>query len=143
MKQDIEKQDLQPVFLSNATTSTKSSAVPDHVDAASGDASGNKDDGKVNCKDKNARQKSLNEIFNSEFKLKLKFNEAECCLIEQNAQLKQVLTYLRKPLIKGVGFDESAKSTDESQNSNRCTKFNFNISNYSDDEDDFDTVKDI
>ncbi|GBM85578.1 hypothetical protein AVEN_207738-1 [Araneus ventricosus] len=41
---------------------------------------------KVNCEDKNTRQKSLNENFNTEFRIKLKFSEAECSLIELNAQ---------------------------------------------------------
>ncbi|GBM38318.1 Retrovirus-related Pol polyprotein from transposon TNT 1-94 [Araneus ventricosus] len=117
MKQDLEK--TETVFLSSASTSRKSSAVPGGADAVPGDASGNKwyqkEDGKVfvkqnkttkrsvkkigpcflckkyghlkvNCKDKNTRQKSLNENFNTEFRIKLKFSEAECSLIELNAQ---------------------------------------------------------
>ncbi|GFQ85891.1 probable cytochrome P450 312a1 [Trichonephila clavata] len=42
MKQDLKRQDLRNVFLGNASTSKKSSAVSDHVDAASGYVSGNK-----------------------------------------------------------------------------------------------------
>ncbi|GFQ88128.1 hypothetical protein TNCT_633771 [Trichonephila clavata] len=42
MKQDLKRQDLQTVFLGNASTPTISSAAPDRVDAASGDVSGNK-----------------------------------------------------------------------------------------------------
>ncbi|GBM43842.1 Retrovirus-related Pol polyprotein from transposon TNT 1-94 [Araneus ventricosus] len=41
-----------------------------------------------------------------------------------------------------VRFDENTKGVDASQNSNQYTKFNFTISNYSDDEGDFDTVMD-
>ncbi|GBN11306.1 hypothetical protein AVEN_78551-1 [Araneus ventricosus] len=41
-----------------------------------------------------------------------------------------------------VRFDEITKGIDASQTSNQYTKFNFTISNYSDDEDDFDTVID-
>ncbi|GBM73587.1 hypothetical protein AVEN_140220-1 [Araneus ventricosus] len=37
-------------------------------------------------------------------------------------------------------FDENTKGIDASQNSNQYTKFNFTISNYSDDGNDFDTV---
>ncbi|GBM31132.1 hypothetical protein AVEN_58927-1 [Araneus ventricosus] len=39
-------------------------------------------------------------------------------------------------------FDENTKGIDARQNSNQSNKFNFIISNYSDDEDDFDTVID-
>ncbi|GFR33428.1 uncharacterized protein TNCT_163591 [Trichonephila clavata] len=57
------KQDLQTVFLSNTETSTKSHAVPDRVDAASGDESGNKwyqkDHGKVFVKHKYVTQIGL------------------------------------------------------------------------------------
>ncbi|GBM28889.1 Retrovirus-related Pol polyprotein from transposon TNT 1-94 [Araneus ventricosus] len=41
-----------------------------------------------------------------------------------------------------VWFDENTKGVDASQNSNQYIKFNFTISNYSDDEGDFDTVMD-
>ncbi|GBN59080.1 Retrovirus-related Pol polyprotein from transposon TNT 1-94 [Araneus ventricosus] len=41
-----------------------------------------------------------------------------------------------------VRFDENTKGVDASQNSNQYAKFNFTISNYSDDEGDFDTVMD-
>ncbi|GBN46901.1 hypothetical protein AVEN_186831-1 [Araneus ventricosus] len=41
-----------------------------------------------------------------------------------------------------VRFDENTKAVHASQNSNQYTKFNFTISNYSDDEGDFDTVMD-
>ncbi|GBM31150.1 hypothetical protein AVEN_58941-1 [Araneus ventricosus] len=41
-----------------------------------------------------------------------------------------------------VRFDENTKGVDASQNCNQYTKFNFTISNYSDDEGDFDTVMD-
>ncbi|GBM86554.1 Retrovirus-related Pol polyprotein from transposon TNT 1-94 [Araneus ventricosus] len=117
MKQDLEK--TETVFLSSASASRKSSAVPGGADAVPEDASCNKwyqkEDGKVfvkrnkitkrsvkkigpcflckkcghlkvNCKDKNTRQKSLNENFNTEFRIKLQFSEAECSLIELNSQ---------------------------------------------------------
>ncbi|GBM43843.1 hypothetical protein AVEN_166238-1 [Araneus ventricosus] len=117
MKQDLEK--TETVFLSSASTSRTSSAVPGGADAVPRDASGNKwyqkEDGKVfvkqnkttkrsvkkigpcllckkyghlkvNCKDKNTRQKSLNENFSTEFRIKLKFSEAECSLTELNSQ---------------------------------------------------------
>ncbi|GBO24667.1 hypothetical protein AVEN_264110-1, partial [Araneus ventricosus] len=41
-----------------------------------------------------------------------------------------------------VRLNENTKGIDTNQNSNGYPKFNFNISNYSDDEDDFDTVID-
>ncbi|GBO39993.1 Retrovirus-related Pol polyprotein from transposon TNT 1-94 [Araneus ventricosus] len=41
-----------------------------------------------------------------------------------------------------VRFHENTKGVDASENSNQYTKFNFTISNYSDDEGDFDTVMD-
>ncbi|GBM87559.1 hypothetical protein AVEN_107208-1 [Araneus ventricosus] len=41
-----------------------------------------------------------------------------------------------------IRFNEDTKEVDARQNSNQYTKFNFTISNYSDDEDDFDTVMD-
>ncbi|GBM50230.1 hypothetical protein AVEN_134796-1 [Araneus ventricosus] len=142
MKQDLEK--TETVFLSSASTSRKSSAVPGGADTVPGDASGNKwyqkEDGKVfvkqykttkryvkkigpcflckkydhlkvNCKDKNTRQKSLNENFNTEFRIKLKFNEAECSLIELNAQSETSCNLSEEISDKGVWVIDTAATT--------------------------------
>ncbi|GBL74326.1 Retrovirus-related Pol polyprotein from transposon TNT 1-94 [Araneus ventricosus] len=142
MKQDLEK--TETVFLSSASTSRKSSAVPGGADTVPGDARGNKwyqkEDGKVfvkqnkttkryvkkigpcilckkygylkvNCKDKNTRHKSLNENFNTEFRIKLKFSEAECSLIELNAQSETSCNLSEEISAKGVWVIDTAATT--------------------------------
>ncbi|GBM31133.1 hypothetical protein AVEN_58928-1 [Araneus ventricosus] len=112
-KQDLEK--TETVFLSSASTSRKSSAVPGGADAVPGDTSSNKwyqkEDGKVNCKDKNTRQKSLNENFNTEFRIKLKFSEAECSLMELNAQSETSCNLSEEISDKGVWVIDTAATT--------------------------------
>ncbi|GBM31152.1 hypothetical protein AVEN_58943-1 [Araneus ventricosus] len=66
---------------------------------------------KINCKDKNTRQKFLNENFNTEFRIKLKFSEAECSLIELNAQSETSCNLSEEISDKGVWVTDTAATT--------------------------------
>ncbi|GBM42682.1 Retrovirus-related Pol polyprotein from transposon RE1 [Araneus ventricosus] len=66
---------------------------------------------KVNCKDKKIRQKSLNENFNTELRIKLKLSEAECSLIELNAQSETSCNLSEAISDKGVWVIDTAATT--------------------------------
>ncbi|GBN85900.1 hypothetical protein AVEN_46828-1 [Araneus ventricosus] len=132
MKQDLEK--TETVFLSSASASRKSIAVQGGAYAVPGDASGNKsyqkEDGYVGV------PKQIRKEVDMRAKLGI--------MMGYEMHTKGFWIWLRdeNKLIEiiNVRFDENTEGIHGSQNSNRYTKFNFTIADYSDDEDDFDTV---
>ncbi|GFX26450.1 retrovirus-related Pol polyprotein from transposon TNT 1-94 [Trichonephila clavipes] len=89
---------------------------------------------KVNCKEKKSLQKSpstVNETFNTEFNINLRFCEAECSLLELDKQLVTSCILFEENSDKGVWTKV---------NSN--LGYNLNLPDYYDDEDDSDRAKD-
>ncbi|GFV01951.1 retrovirus-related Pol polyprotein from transposon TNT 1-94 [Trichonephila clavipes] len=69
---------------------------------------------KVNCKEKKSLQKSpstVNETFNTEFNINLRFCEAECSLIELNKQLVTSCNLFEEKSDKGVWVIDTAATS--------------------------------
>ncbi|GFX15111.1 retrovirus-related Pol polyprotein from transposon TNT 1-94 [Trichonephila clavipes] len=124
------KQDLQTVFLNNASNYKKSSAVSDHVDADSGDVSGNKwyqkDDGKASYEYANVvcyRQQRfpVEEIGTIRFIVKTKdsFKEITLSDVLYNPKLKRNLMSGSRLEKKGAHFVSSKE-----QHGINCEKTN-------------------
>ncbi|GFW10104.1 retrovirus-related Pol polyprotein from transposon RE1 [Trichonephila clavipes] len=126
MKQDLEK--AENAYLSSFT-SKKSKTLPGATAAAHGDPNGKNDYQrevvrvmyvistgilKVNCKEKKSLQKppsTVNETFNTEFNINLRFCEAECSLLELDKQLVTSCILFEENSDKGVWEIDTAATS--------------------------------